>query len=76
LGADVVVRSIDYVAATQTDASGQYYLDGVPEGPITVTASFDGGAQAGTGTGVLYGDGGSLFVLVDMRPVGDVHVAQ
>ncbi|WP_291983730.1 carboxypeptidase regulatory-like domain-containing protein [Luteitalea sp.] len=71
-GASVEVVSGTFRVNTTADATGQYAVPGVPEGAVTVTASFSGGTLAGVATGTLAGDGATLTLDVALRAAGVV----
>ena len=58
--------------STTADATGTYSVPGVPEGPVTVTASLSGGALAGVASGTLSGDDTTLMLDVALRDAGAV----
>ena len=69
---EVDLVSGDYRASTMTLADGTYAVEGVPEGHVTVTASFAGGFLAGTASGLLEGDGGAAEIDVALRAAGSI----
>ena len=69
---DVDLASGDYRASTITLADGTYSVEGVPEGHVTVTASFAGGFLAGTASGTLEGDDSAVEIDVALRQAGSI----
>ena len=54
-------------ACTTADATGFYFLEGVPEGVVAVTASLGNGFLSGTHSDALIGDGNTLRLDVALR---------
>jgi len=54
-------------ACTTADATGFYFLEGVPEGVVAVTASLGRGFLSGTHSDALIGDGNTLRLDVALR---------
>lgn len=72
-GATVKVVSGSFKASITADSNGHYFIGGVPEGSVTVTASFGGGFLSGTASAMLLGDGTTLTLDVAMRDSGSVN---
>lgn len=73
-GANVTIKSGTFQASTQADATGTYYMSGVPEGAIVATASLGIGNDnlSGTASSVISGDGNTLTLNVALRSSGTV----
>ena len=71
-GASVKIEAGSYKGATLADASGHYEFAGVPEGPVTVTASVGTQALMGSATGSILEDGQTLELHVYLRDAGHV----
>ena len=71
--AHVDVVSGSFKACTFADTGGDYRLDGVPEGLVTVTASLTGGAFSGTNAKNLTTEGEELRIDVALRSSGRVE---
>lgn len=71
-GADVELIAGSRRASTMSDADGRYVVTGVPEGPVSVTASLGGGFLRGAASGNLVGDGTTLTLDVPLADSGDV----
>jgi hypothetical protein len=62
-----------YKASTLTDGQGNYIVEGVPEGRVTVTASLSSqGFLAGSNSAALEGDGQEIRIDVALRDAGSV----
>jgi hypothetical protein len=71
-GADVTLVAGGRRANTMSDASGRYRITGIPEGPVSVTASLGEGYLSGSASGNLSGDGTTLELDVALHDSGDV----
>ncbi|HEX6096863.1 MAG TPA: carboxypeptidase regulatory-like domain-containing protein [Thermoanaerobaculia bacterium] len=71
-GAHVDVDSGTFHARATADASGNYLMEGVPEGRVVVTASIDGNFLSGTASATLTGEGAVLTLDVALRDSGTV----
>jgi hypothetical protein len=71
-GAHVEVVSGPLRAITFADGSGRYFVDGIAEGAVVVTASLDRGFLSGTASAELAGDGTPLTIDVALRGAGAV----
>lgn len=69
----VKISSGTYDAETRADGQGFYSVDGVPEGPVVVTATDAAAALAATASGNLVDDGGSVTIDVALRAWGSVR---
>ena len=65
--AQVELVSGSFRASTSADDDGFYFIEGVPEGQVAVTASLAGGFLKGTNAGTLLGDGAILSLDVALR---------
>jgi hypothetical protein len=78
-GADVLLTAGPLRANTMSDPSGHYHVTGVPEGPVSVTASLDkndltgAAALSGSTSGNLNGDGTTLTLDVALHDSGGVR---
>lgn len=71
-GASVRIEAGSYKGSTLADASGGYEFGGVPEGPVTVTASVGTQALTGSASGSILEDGQALELHVYLRDAGSV----
>lgn len=71
-GAHVDVDSGTFHARATADASGNYLMEGVPEGRVVVTASIGGNFLSGTASATLAGEGAVLTLDVALRDSGTV----
>jgi protocatechuate 3,4-dioxygenase beta subunit len=71
-GAHVDVDSGTFHASATTDATGNYLMEGVPEGRVVVTASIDGNFLSGTTSATLTGEGTVLTLDVALRDSGTI----
>ena len=71
-GAHLDVESGSFRARATADASGNYLMEGVPEGRVVVTASLDGNFLSGTASATLAGEGDVLTLDVALRDSGVV----
>ena len=65
--AEVELVSGSFRASTSTDDDGLYFIEGVPEGQVSVTASLGNGFLSGTNAATLIGDGEVLVLDVALR---------
>ena len=65
--AQVELVSGSFRASTSADDDGFYFLEGVPEGQVVVTASLANGFLKGTNAGTLLGNGALLILDVALR---------
>ena len=65
--AHVDLVSGTFRACATADATGFYFLEGVPEGVVAVTASLGNGFLSGTNSDALIGDGATLRLDVALR---------
>ena len=71
-GARVEIAASRYEGSTLADGAGAYLFEGVPEGPVTVTASLGERGLAASASGAILGDGQSLTLDVLLRDAGRV----
>ncbi len=71
-GADVELVAGSRRATTMSDAEGRYRVTGVPEGPVSVSASLGGGFLRGAASANLVGDGTILTLDVPLQDSGAV----
>jgi hypothetical protein len=71
-GATVTLTSGQYHASTTTDSTGNYLLDGIPEGQVIVMASLPGNFLTGSNSGVLAGEASTLTINVALRDSGKI----
>ncbi|MEA2464338.1 MAG: large repetitive protein, partial [Acidobacteriota bacterium] len=71
-GAHVDVASGTFRASAIADSTGNYLMEGVPEGRVAVTASIDGNFLSGTTSATLTGEGTVLTLDVALRDSGTV----
>ncbi len=71
-GASVTVVSGKFQATTLADSTGNYLMNGVPEGVVVATASLGSGFLTGTASAPVSGDGNTLILNVSLRNSGSV----